>query len=46
MARGVTHPVIATVVLAKNDEDFSAMAALGTAVVGGVIGLFTTRPTG
>lgn len=38
--------MIATVVLANNDKDFSVMAALGTAVVGGVIGLFAKSPIG
>ncbi len=38
--------LIATVVLALKDKDFSAVIALGTAIVGGIIGLFAKSPTG
>lgn len=36
----------ATVVLALAGKDFAAIIALGTAVVGGVIGLFAKSPVG
>ena len=38
--------LIATVILALKGKDFSAVIALGTAIVGGVIGLFAKSPTG
>jgi len=38
--------VIAATVLAMNKKDFSAVIALGTAVVGGLFGLFAKGPTG
>lgn len=37
--------VIASTVLALNKKDFSAVIALGTAVVGGLFGLFAKGPT-
>ena len=37
--------LIASTALALKDKDFSAVIALGTAIVGGVIGLFAKSPT-
>jgi len=37
--------VIASTVLALNGKDFSAVISLGTAVVGGLVGLFAKSPT-
>jgi hypothetical protein len=37
--------VVASTILALNKKDFSAVIALGTAVVGGLFGLFAKGPT-
>lgn len=37
--------VIASTILAMNGKDFSAVIALGSGVVGGLVGLFAKSPT-
>ena len=38
--------IICAVILAKEDKDVTALVALASAVVAGVIGLFSNPPTG